>query len=110
MSSTQAGFVDNLVAAVRENPVAAALIGAGETLRNAGSAASDAMSAVANKARDRRDEGLTYARESLGKLGDPLPGKEAFTKAQSSLANAFERQPLVLGAIGLAIGAAVAGA
>ena len=171
MSSTQAGFFDNLVAAVRENPVAAALIGggafwllvgdeklksaahsvtaatspvvdngartlraaassikrttapptapemdheaafgAGETLRNAGSAASDAMSAVANKARDRLDEGLTYARESLGKLGDPLPGKEAFTKAQSSLANAFERQPLVLGAIGLAIGAAVAGA
>ena len=111
MSSTQAGFFDNLVAAVRENPVAAALIGggafwllvgdeklksaahsvtaatspvvdngtrtlqaaassikrttapptapeldheaafgAGETLRDAGSAASDAMSAAANKA------------------------------------------------------------
>jgi hypothetical protein len=47
---------------------------------------------------------------SFAKLGNALPGKEGFTKAQSSLANAFERQPLVLGAIGLAIGAAVAGA
>jgi hypothetical protein len=171
MSSTQAGFFDNLVAAVRENPVAAALIGggafwllvgdeklksaahsvtaatspvvdngartlqaatssikrttapptapemvheaafgAGETLRDAGSAASDAMSTVANKARERLDEGLAYAGGSFAKLGNALPGKEGFTKAQSSLANAFERQPLVLGAIGLAIGAAVAGA
>jgi hypothetical protein len=31
-------------------------------------------------------------------------------KAQSTLADMLERQPLVLGAIGLAIGAAVAGA
>ena len=31
-------------------------------------------------------------------------------KTQSSLADIFERQPLVLGAIGLAIGAAAAGA
>jgi hypothetical protein len=43
----------------------------------------------------------------LGKLG---PGKESFAKAQSALADMLERQPLVLGAIGLAIGAAVAGA
>jgi hypothetical protein len=39
-----------------------------------------------------------------------LPGKEAFTKAQSSLTDLLERQPFVLGAVGLAIGAAVAGA
>jgi hypothetical protein len=32
------------------------------------------------------------------------------TKAQSSLSDMLERQPLVLGAVGLAIGAAVAGA
>ena len=36
--------------------------------------------------------------------------KEAFTKAQSSLADMLERQPLLLGAVGLAIGAAIAGA
>jgi hypothetical protein len=79
----------------------------GETLRDAGNAASDAMSGAADKIRDRLDEGAAYARENLGKLG---PGKESLAKAQSSLADMLERQPLVLGAIGLAIGATVAGA
>ncbi|TAI61353.1 hypothetical protein [Bradyrhizobium sp. Leo170] len=170
MSGTQTGFFDSLVAAVRENPLAAALIGggavwllvgdekpksaarsataapptvdigarnvrvttsglqrtaapptapemdhegsfgAGETLRDAGSTASDAMSGAADKIRDRFDEGVAYARENIGTLGNPLPGKAALTKAQSSLADVLERQPLVLGAVGLAIGAAVAGA
>jgi hypothetical protein len=171
MSSTQTGFFDSLVSAVRENPLAAALIGGGafwllvgneklksaarsataaaspvvdigernlrsaasglqrtaapptapemdhegsfrvgETVRDAGSAASDAMSGAADKIRDRFDEGVAYARENFSKLGNPLPGNEALTKAQSSLADVLERQPLVLGAVGLAIGAAVAGA
>ena len=171
MKSTQSGFFDSLVSAVRENPVAACLIGggalwlligneklksaansataaassaadagtrnlreaasrfqttaapptapeldheesfrAGEILRDAGTAASDAMSGAADKIRDRFDEGVAYARENFSKLGNPLPGKEAFAKAQSSLAGVLDRQPLVLGAVGLAIGAAVAGA
>ncbi len=46
----------------------------------------------------------------VGQLDEILPGKETFTRAQSSLADLLERQPLVLGAIGLAVGAAVAGA
>jgi hypothetical protein len=79
----------------------------GETLRDAGNVASDAMSGAAEKIADRFDEGVAYARESFGKLG---PGKESLAKAQSSLGDMLERQPLVLGAIGLAIGAAVAGA
>ena len=43
-------------------------------------------------------------------VGNPLPDGDALERARSSLSNIFERQPLVLGAIGLAIGAAVAGA
>ena len=78
----------------------------GETLRDAGSAASDAMSGAADKIRDRFDEGVAYARENFGKLG---LGQESLKNAQSSLADMLERQPLLLGAIGLAIGAAVAG-
>jgi hypothetical protein len=165
MSSTHTGFFDSLVSAVRENPLAATLIGGGvfwllagdeklrsaahsataaaspiidssgrtvraaasvlqrtaapptapedhdesvgigETLHGAGSAASDAMSGAADKIRSGFEEGVTYARETLGK-----PGKETLTKAQLSLADMLERQPLLLGAVGLAIGAAVAGA
>jgi hypothetical protein len=82
----------------------------GEALGDASSAASDAVSGAADKIKDRFDEGVAYARENFGKLGNPLPGKETFTRAQSSLSDLLERQPLVLGAVGLAIGAAAAGA
>jgi hypothetical protein len=79
----------------------------GETLRDASNAASDAMSGAAEKIKDRFEEGVAYAQENFGKLG---LGNESLAKAQSSLADMLERQPLVLGAIGLAIGATVAGA
>ena len=82
----------------------------GETVRDAGNVASDAMSGAVDKIRDRFDEGVAYARETFSKLGNSPPGNEALTKAQSSLTDVLERQPLVLGAVGLAIGAAVAGA
>ena len=169
MSGTQAGFFDSLVNAVRDNPLAAALIGggalwllvgdeklkgaarsaseavspmvdttarnvraaasglqrtaapptapemdheggagAGAALREAGEAASDAMSGAADKIRERVEDGVDYARVNFGKLGSQA--EETFTKAQSSLADVLERQPLVLGVAGLAIGAAVAGA
>jgi len=168
MRNRQAGFFDNLVSAVRENPLPAALIGGGafwllfgsdriksaassaadaasplvdigarnlraaasrlepttapptapemdhdesfrvgETLRGAGNAASDALSETADRIKDRFNEGAAYARDSLDKLA---PAKESLGKAQSALADMFERQPLLLGAIGLAIGAGVAGA
>jgi hypothetical protein len=84
--------------------------GVGETLRDAGTAASDAMSGAADKVRDRFDEGVAYARDTFGNIGNPLPGKETFAQAQSSLGDILDRQPLVLGVVGLAIGAAVAGA
>jgi len=171
MNSSQTGFFDSLLSAVRENPLAATLIGGGavwllvgneklksaadaakaaaspmvdagarraraapsgleratapptapdldqhgsfglgDTLRDAGSAASDAVSGVAGKVTDRFADGVAYARENLGNLANPLPGSEAFTRAQSSFADVLERQPLLLGAVGLAVGAAVAGA
>ena len=171
MTSTESSFLDNLVSAVRENPLAATLIGGGAlwllmgneklkdaanlatsavsplvdmgardvgataarlrpteapptapelsddasfdvrgSLRKAASAASDAVSGTADQMRSRFDESTAYAREKVASLGDPLPGKQTFAKAQSSLADILERQPLVLGVVGMAIGAAVAGA
>ena len=167
-SSTQDSFVDSVVAAARENPVAAALIGGGalwllmgsdklkraassaaatafpstdtsvrrpqparseyeatpapptapdmdhegsfglgESLRHAGNSASDAVSNASDAMKSRFDEGAAYARDNFNRLGEILPGKEALS---SSLSDLLERQPLVLGAVGLAIGAAVAGA
>jgi len=54
-----------------------------------------------------KSEVSDYISHNFGKLG---PGKESFTKAQSMLADMFERQPLVLGSIGWTGGAAAAGA
>jgi hypothetical protein len=170
MSNTQASFVDSVITAARENPIAAALIGGGalwlligneklksaaslatttafpsdtagrrqrsassryeatpapptapemdnegsfglrETLQHTSTAASDAVSKAVDQMKDRFDEGTNYARDTFGQLDEMLPGKETFTRAKSSLADLLERQPLVLGAIGLAVGAAVAGA
>jgi hypothetical protein len=167
MSATEVSFMENLREAVRENPLAAALIGGGalwlllgnerlksaatsvsaatapladiganlrapeftnspptapdmnhgssqqvgETLREATSAASDAVTGAADAIKNRLDEGVVYARENFSKVTEAaFPQKETIAKAQSSLSDLLERQPLVLGAIGLAVGAAVAGA
>ncbi|MGM4961855.1 hypothetical protein ACT4MK_00510 (plasmid) [Bradyrhizobium barranii] len=166
MSNTKSSFIDNLVTAARENPLAAALIGGGalwllagdqklktatrsavdavspvadagttlrsaasavkqtvapptapemddegslgvgETLRGATAAASDVVSGAADRVQDRFDEGVAFFQDTLGTA---LPGKEALS-AQSSITELLERQPLVLGIVGMAIGAAVAGA
>jgi hypothetical protein len=170
MSNTQGSFVDSVITAARENPIAAALIGGGalwlligseklksaasitsttfpssdtatrrqksarsryeatpapptapemdhegsfglgESLHDARTATSDAVSKAAGQMKDRFDEGTDYVWDMIGQLDEILPGKETFTRAQSSLADLLDRQPLVLGAIGLAVGAAVAGA
>ena len=162
MSGTQTSFLDNLKAAVRENPLAAALIGGGavwllmgseklksaassasaaaapladigarnlrsaaprfekspptapemdnglslhvnEAMHGATSAASDAVSGAADAMRDRFDEGVSYARENFSKLGEALPRRATLAQAQASFSHLLERQPLMLGAIGLAV-------
>jgi hypothetical protein len=84
--------------------------GLDETVRNARTTASDAMSGAAETVNERFDEGVAGTREMFDRLGRALPSREALRQAQSSLSDLLERQPLVLGAVGLAIGATVAGA
>jgi hypothetical protein len=171
MSSTQTGFFDNLVAAAKENPLAAVLIGGGalwlmvgddrikgaarstaaaasgvvdggvstmrtaasalqrtaapptapemdhvgsldgdDTLQSAMGAASSVLSETADKMRAQFEGGVEMVRDGFAKVGDQIPGGEAVSKAKSSLSDVLEKQPLVLGVVGLAIGAAVAGA
>ena len=176
MSASNRSFMDGLTTAVRENPLAAALIGGGalwlligsdrlknaagsvtsaaapladlgaraqrsaasswedwedaygsmrkrasrmqdeasrginETMRNTRTAAADAMSGAAETVSERFEEGAAGARDMFDRLGRALPRKETFAQAQSSLSDLLEKQPLVLGAVGLAIGATVAGA
>ena len=81
-----------------------------ETVSKARTAASDAMSGAAETMSERFDEGMAGAREMFDRMGRALPRKETLRQAQSSLSDLLERQPLVLGAVGLAIGATVAGA
>src|SRR5262245_6450494 len=84
--------------------------GINETMRNARTAATDAMSGAPETVSERFEEGVAGARDMFDRLGRALPRKETFVQAQSSLSDLLEQQPLVLGAIGLAIGATVAGA
>ena len=85
-------------------------MGVGETLRGATAAASNAISETADNVRDRFDEGVSYAQDKFSTLGKRLPDRGAMNYARASLADMLERQPLVLGVVGVAIGAAVAGA
>ncbi|WP_244549620.1 hypothetical protein [Bradyrhizobium erythrophlei] len=82
----------------------------GDIARDAKSTASAAVSSAAEVVKQGLDEGVTYAQENLGKLGDALPRKETIAEVQSSLSALLERQPLLIGATGLTVGAAVAGA
>jgi hypothetical protein len=82
----------------------------GHTLREATSAASEAVSDAANAIKDRFGEGVTHARESISQAAEAIPTKETVAQVQSYLSDLLDRQPLVLGGIGLALGVAVASA
>ena len=77
---------------------------------SAASGAAEVISDAADSIKDRFEEGMAYAQENFNKIGSPLPDRHTLESARSSLSDILERQPLVVGAIGLAIGAAVAGA
>jgi len=153
------GIVDDLNAAIRENPLAAGLIGAGalwmllgrrgvgiaaagaglaadklgsaavRSARSAAHAAGSAGSSVASSIKDVGSRGV----DAIASIVPDMSGGEAsdygftadqmrsrtrtffapstgryLSDAKSKLADTFDRQPLLLGAVGLAIGAAIA--
>ena len=155
-----APLVDRVNDAIRENPLAAGLIGAGvawmlfstkgisvakNATSKAASAVMEAGATLANGVRKTTSDVATAARDIVSSVGDrtvsivpdigassPIVEKsaEAMNEAgatirenvqsavassreygqvlQSRLSNRLERQPLLLGAIGLAIGAGIA--
>ena len=165
MSDARSEFVDSLTAAVKDNPLAAVLVGGGalwllagngrmrkaadsmtstvssaaersanaarsvasafereaavstnlndersridETIRTAASTASEPVSKTAHKAKESFDENVSNIRDGLDKVADLFP---TYERVQSSLATALERQPLLIGVAGAAVGAVIAGA
>jgi hypothetical protein len=161
--TNQNGFVAGLNDAVRENPVAAALVGAGvfwmlfgskvpalasavpdaaksvgQSLSSAGQAASevasDAAGSIKRQVSDAVNRTTDAAREITGATmggssdaisktisdtGDKMAeiaretmqtGQQYANAVQQRLAEGLERQPLLLGALGIAIGAGIASA
>jgi hypothetical protein len=150
------GFVDDLNGAVRDNPVAAGLIGAGllwmlfggarisgaagalpgaarrvadavgAAAQATGSAVGDAVAgtgarvgAAARQAGDAISSGTMQAAgavrdsvaagyDAITSTGEQANGWGPGPSLQANLKQTLERQPLMLGAIGLAIGAAIA--
>jgi hypothetical protein len=148
--SLPSGFIENLNVAVRENPVAAALIGVGVTwmffrgsrisdlgladasqrfagvvgsksaaatkavadgFQAAGAGVSglaqDVGETVASAARKAND--AVQSKSSIGAEGAAIPKShdDFLSSTRNTLGAALERQPLLLGAIGVAIGAGI---
>jgi hypothetical protein len=132
MTEKATGFVDDLGAAARRNPISAVLIGigmaslfasgkfagrVGDVLRSAGldrvpaAANSEALRDAANTSFDALRE---KSADAVGQLTEfsrtmPDPG-ELVDTARDNLTELFRAQPLALGVIGLAIGAGIAAA
>jgi uncharacterized phage infection (PIP) family protein YhgE len=82
-----------------------------DTAKSAIHAVSDTASSTISSLQDTLESGTSSVREAFDAMPDARSAaNRTYGKAQSSLAAALERQPLVLGAIGLAIGAIAAGA
>jgi hypothetical protein len=89
-----------------------------EAARSMTRAASDAAASGTTAIKDRASEGFSRTAEALGSPPDLRPYFEkgysglekGYSSAQSAVSDLLERQPLVLGAVGLAIGAGFASA
>ncbi len=93
-----------------------------ERARAAGDAISEQSSSAAQAIRDGVGSAVSTMKDSIadtaGHASDmvravpnPIPSmKQGYGQAQSALSDLLDKQPLVLGAVGLVIGAAVAGA
>jgi hypothetical protein len=115
------GLAQSLGASIQTHPLPTALIGAGlvwlfvgggSTVKAAVSAAADGLSPLGPKvlqsARDRvepQDRGAYGSNSSFGASAPQL-----FAASRANIAELMERQPLLLGAIGLGLGVAMAAA
>lgn len=82
---------------------------AADGLRSAAGSAADTVRSAAHDAGERVGEGASHLRDSADRLGhDVMSGAARTGRAVSSAASdAFDREPLALGALGLLIGAVI---
>lgn len=82
-----------------------------DTARSVTRAAGDATSSATAAVKDSMADTINRTADTLRSTPNPLaPLEKGYASAQSALTDLLERQPLVLGAIGLVIGAGVASA
>lgn len=83
-----------------------------ESVRSATRAASDALTGGAEMISDRASEGISRTIPDAAPDLNGVYGSvgRSYSDVQTALSNLFSKQPLLLGAIGLVIGATVAGA
>jgi hypothetical protein len=123
--ATGANIVDAIGSAVKDNPLPAALIGMGlvwlftggrAPLRAGVGAAASGLSAIGGRLNDQVASAARAVSDTATSAGDAVrSGANSMANAaptteglRSTLSDLFQRQPLLLGAIGLGIGAGVA--
>ena len=105
-SDISGDWIGGLNSAIRQNPLPAALIGMGVVWLFSGGASSAAggvQSAIGAASKIGAQVGA-----SARTLGRPVTDALTTSSAVATISNLFERQPLLLGAVGIAIGAGVA--
>jgi hypothetical protein len=82
-----------------------------EQSRVAGQSLKDGMSSAVGTVKESIADTVGQAGAAITSVPNPIPSvKKGYAAAQSTLSDLLDRQPLVLGAVGVAIGAAMAGA